>query len=57
MPEISAIEAVLNPESHDYLFMCAKGDNSGQHNFAKTTAGHARNKAVYVANLKARGLR
>jgi UPF0755 protein len=57
MPEISAIEAVLNPESHDYIFMCAKGDNSGLHNFAKTTAGHARNKAVYVANLKARGLR
>jgi len=57
MPEISTIEAVLNPESHEYIFMCAKGDNSGQHNFAKTAAGHARNKAVYVANLKARGLR
>ncbi len=57
MPEISAIEAVLNPEEHDYIFMCAKGDNSGLHNFAETAAGHARNKAVYVANLKARGLR
>jgi UPF0755 protein len=57
MPEISAIEAVLNPESHDYVFMCAKGDNSGLHNFAKTGGGHTRNKAVYVANLKARGLR
>lgn len=57
MPEISAIEAVLNPEAHDYVYMCAKGDNSGLHNFAKTAAGHARNIAVYVANLKARGLR
>ncbi len=57
MPEISAIEAVLNPEDHDYIYMCAKGDNSGLHNFAETSAGHARNKAVYVANLKARGLR
>lgn len=57
MPEISAIEAVINPERHEYIFMCAKGDNSGLHNFAKTAAGHARNKAVYVANLKARGLR
>jgi UPF0755 protein len=57
MPEISAIEAVLNPEVHDYVYMCAKGDNSGLHNFAETAAGHARNIAVYVANLKARGLR
>lgn len=57
MPEISAIEAVLNPEKHDYVYMCAKGDNSGLHNFAETLAGHSRNIAVYVANLKARGLR
>ena len=57
MPEISAIEAVLDPETHDYVYMCAKGDNSGLHNFAKTLAGHSRNIAVYVANLKARGLR
>ena len=57
MPNVSAIDAVLNPEVHDYIFMCAKGDNSGLHNFASSAAGHARNKAVYVANLKARGLR
>ncbi|MEM6772513.1 MAG: endolytic transglycosylase MltG [Bacteroidota bacterium] len=57
MPSASALEAVLNPEKHEYIYMCAKGDNSGLHNFASTSAGHARNKAVYVANLKARGLR
>lgn len=57
MPNVSAIDAVLSPEEHDYIFMCAKGDNSGLHNFASSAAGHARNKAVYVANLKARGLR
>lgn len=57
MPSVSAIDAVLNAEEHDYIFMCAKGDNSGLHNFASSAAGHARNKAVYVANLKARGLR
>lgn len=57
MPEISAIEAVIDPEDHEYVYMCAKGDNSGLHNFAKTLEGHARNKAVYVANLKVRGLR
>lgn len=57
MPEISAIEAVLNPEEHDYVYMCAIGDNSGLHNFSKTLAGHGRNIGVYVKNLKARGLR
>jgi len=57
MPSVSAIDAVLNPEKHDYLYMCARGDNSGLHNFAKTLAGHSRNIAVYVANLRARGLR
>lgn len=57
MPEISAIDAVLHAEDHDYLYMCAKGDNSGLHNFAKTLAGHNRNIAIYVANLRARGLR
>lgn len=57
MPSMSSLEAVLNPETHDYVYMCAKGDNSGLHNFAKTLSGHGRNRAVYVANLKSRGLR
>lgn len=40
---ISSIDAVLNPESHDYYYFCAKPDNSGYHAFAKTLAGHNRN--------------
>lgn len=40
---ISSIDAVLNAESHDYIFFCAKPDNSGYHAFAKTLAGHNRN--------------
>ncbi|MBC6995589.1 endolytic transglycosylase MltG [Neolewinella lacunae] len=57
MPSVGSIDGVLNPEKHDYIFMCARGDNSGEHNFASTMAGHTRNIAVYVANLKSRGLR
>lgn len=57
MPSVSAIDAVLNPEDHDYLYMCAVGDNSGLHNFAKTSLGHAKNIAIYKANLRRRGLR
>jgi len=40
---ISSIDAVLNAESHEYIFFCAKPDNSGLHAFAKTLSGHNRN--------------
>ena len=40
IPSISSIDAVLNHESHDYIFMCAKEDFSGYHNFSKTNAEH-----------------
>lgn len=57
MPSISAIEAVLNPETHDYIFMCSIGDGTELHNFAKTNAEHNKNREVYAQNLKARSKR
>lgn len=57
MASVGSIDAVLRPEDHDYVYMCARGDGSGLHNFASTAAGHSRNKAIYVANLRARGIR
>ena len=57
MPDISAIEAVLNPEEHDYLFMCSIGDGTELHNFAKTNSGHNKNRTIYADNLKKRGKR
>ncbi len=50
-PETSAIDAVLNYEQHKYLYMCAKEDFSGYHNFAKTLSQHNRNAAKYRAAL------
>lgn len=47
MPEISALESVLNYKEHKYLFMCAKADGSGYHAFAKTAREHARNARKY----------
>lgn len=46
-PEISSIDAVLNYESHKFIYMCAKEDFSGYHNFAKTLSQHNRNAAKY----------
>lgn len=40
IPEISSIQAVLNYESNDYLYMCAREDLSGYHNFSRTQEQH-----------------
>ncbi len=42
-----AIEAVLDYKRHNYLYMCAKEDLSGRHNFATTLSEHNRNAARY----------
>ena len=57
MSSVGSIDAVLTPEKHDFLYFCARGDGSGMHNFASTLAGHSRNIAIYVANLRQRGIR
>jgi UPF0755 protein len=57
MPPISYIEAVLNYEKHEYIFMCASGDGSGFHLFAKTLAEHNRNRDIYIATLNKQGIR
>jgi UPF0755 protein len=36
MPEPSSIDAVLNYNHNDYLYMCAEADGSGRHHFSKT---------------------
>jgi UPF0755 protein len=50
-PEISALEAVLSPAKHDYIYMCAKADFSGHHNFSKTLAQHEAYAREYRAAL------
>lgn len=56
IPSKRGIDAVLNHTEHDYLYMCAKEDFSGKHNFAKTLAEHNRNAARYHAALSARNI-
>ena len=54
MSSIQGIEAVLNYEKHEYLYMCAKADFSGYHEFAKTLTQHNRNAAKYHSELQKR---
>lgn len=51
MPSITSIDAVLNYEKHSYLYMCAREDFSGYHNFAKTLREHNNNANKYQRAL------
>jgi UPF0755 protein len=54
MPSINAIDAVLNKDDNDFIYMCAKEDFSGYHNFAKTRAEHEVNANKYRQALNKR---
>ncbi len=57
IPSVAGIDAVLNLVHHDYLYMCAKEDFSGTHNFARTYDEHLKNAARYSAALNSRGIK
>lgn len=56
MPSIKAIDAVLNREQNNYIYMCAKEDFSGYHNFAETVAEHNMNAKKYREALNKRNI-
>lgn len=55
MPDINAIDAVLNPENHDYLYFCASVEKFGYHEFASTLTQHEVNRKKYVDWLNKQG--
>lgn len=57
IPSVAGIDAVLNYTHHNYLYMCAKEDFSGKHNFASTYGEHLRNARKYSKALNERGIK
>ncbi len=56
MPDISAIDAVLNYEDHDYYYFVANPEKPGYHKFAKTLRQHNNNRQAYVRWINKMGI-
>lgn len=57
IPTVEGIDAVLNYTRHDYLYMCAKEDLSGTHNFTTSYGEHRRNARNYAQAIDRRNVK
>lgn len=53
----ATLDAILNSTPNSYLYMCAKEDFSGSHNFAVTFDEHSQNARRYRNALNQRGIK
>lgn len=56
IPEMSSLLSVLNYKKHDYVYMCAKEDFSGYHNFTNSWSEHKRNAKRFQNALSSKGV-
>lgn len=56
IPEMSALQSVLDAKSHNYIYMCAKEDFSGYHNFTQSWSEHKRNAKKFQRALSEKGV-
>lgn len=54
VPPKACIDAVLNPDTHRYIYFCASPAFDGTHNFAVTYSEHLKNARAFQSALTAR---
>ena len=57
MPDITALEAVLNPEKNNFIYFCASVEHFGYHEFAATLAEHSVNAKKYSDWINGEGVK
>lgn len=57
MASISGINSVINYQKSNFLYMCAKEDFSGKHNFATNISEHYKNARKYQKALNERNIK
>ena len=57
MPSVNAVNAVLDYQHNDYIYMCAKADFSGYHAFASNHADHLINAQKFHQALNDRNIK
>jgi UPF0755 protein len=57
MPDLNAVDAVLNYEKHDYIYFCASVERFGYHDFASNYAQHQINATKYARWLNEQGIK
>jgi UPF0755 protein len=57
MPDITALDAVLNPEKNNYIYFCASVERFGYHEFAATLAEHNVNAKKYADWINSQGVK
>ena len=57
MPDITALDAVLNPEKNDFIYFCASVERFGYHEFAATLEEHNVNAKKYSDWINGQGVK
>lgn len=57
LPNMTAVDAVLNPDGHDFIYFCADPDRPGYHSFTNDYEEHKKNAEKYRKWLEDNNIR
>lgn len=56
LPNTSAVDAVLHPDDHEFIYFCADPERPGMHSFTNSYKEHLQNAAKYRKWLEEKGI-